>query len=88
LALKNLIFEPSHFVALLGRSSPTFGHLSTNSLPLTNRHVHEKFALQNDFDSGLKLSSYEALDFPSINAGVNIKHTFINSDIYVGAEID
>jgi hypothetical protein len=29
---------------------------------------------------------FEALDFPSINAGVNIKCVFINPDINVGGE--
>jgi hypothetical protein len=37
--------------------------------------------------SGLKTYSVETVDSPSINTGVNIKHTFINPDIYVGEPI-
>jgi hypothetical protein len=42
--------------------------------------------MRNDSALGLKPQYLVALDFPSINAGVNIIHTFINPDIYVGGE--
>jgi hypothetical protein len=41
-------------------------------------------SMRNDSALGLKPQYLVALDFPSINAGVNIIHTFINPDIYVG----
>jgi hypothetical protein len=42
--------------------------------------------MQNDAASGLKPQYLVALNFPSINAGVNITHTFINPDIDVWGE--
>jgi hypothetical protein len=50
------------------------------------RHIYEKLSMRNDSALGLKPQYLVALDFTSIYAGVNIIHTFINPDIYVGGE--
>jgi hypothetical protein len=42
--------------------------------------------MRNDSALGLKPQYLVVLDFPSIYAGVNIIHTFINPDIFVGGE--